>query len=108
MRILVEEGRDALRVWCAGDLEVSGARSLLRALDQLARHGRPVLLDVGGIQGVDVVAAAMLAQAVRRLREAGLPAVVAAADAHLRETLDLVGCGDILDRDALDPSPGDV
>ncbi|HEX6989255.1 MAG TPA: STAS domain-containing protein [Bacillota bacterium] len=107
MRLLVEEARDALRIWCAGELEVGAVRSLLRLTGRLVRHGRPVVLDVGGIQGIDVVAAAMLIRVVRRLRQAGLPAVVAGADEDLRETLDLIGGSDVLGRAALDVSPGD-
>jgi len=106
MRLLVEETRDALRIWCAGELEVGAVRSLLRVTGRLVRHGRPVVFDVGAIQGIDVIAAAMLIQLIRRLRDAGLPALVAGADEDFRETLDLIGGSDVLGRDPLDVSPG--
>lgn len=107
MRLILEEAGDALRIWCAGELETGAVRSLLRMSGRLVRHGRPVVFEVGGVQGIDVVAAAMLVQLIRRLRGGGLPAVVTGADEEFRETLDLIGGADVTGGHPLDVSPGD-
>lgn len=103
MLVSVEERPEALRIWCAGALEVSAARSLLRSVDAFVSFGRPVVLDLGGVLEVDIIAATIMAQTVRRLRESGLSAVVVSAGGDLAETFTLLGCSDVLGRDSLGP-----
>ncbi|HEY8449562.1 MAG TPA: STAS domain-containing protein [Bacillota bacterium] len=91
-----------MRVWCAGELEARDCRSLQTTLRSLRRYGRPVIIDVGGVINADIRAAAALAGQIRRLREAGLPALLAAVDGELRETFELIGCDDVLGREGPD------
>lgn len=101
MRLFVEERSEGFRVWCSGDLGVEACQSLKNTLTSLRHHGRPVIVDVGGVNSADVIAVITLARQVRALRAAGLPAILAALDQELRELFELTGCADVLGGDPL-------
>lgn len=101
MRLFVEERSEGFRVWCSGDLGADACKSLRNTLSSLRHHGRPVIVDVGGVTAADVAAVVTLARQVRRLRAAGLPAMLAALDPELRELFELTGCADVLGGDPL-------
>lgn len=96
LRLFVEERPEGFRVWCAGDMESAHCKRIQNTLNSLRHHGRPVIVDVGGVITADLLAVTTLAQEIRALRAAGLPVVLAALDNDLRELFELTGCEDVL------------
>jgi anti-sigma B factor antagonist len=78
-----------------GELDVTDAAAVARALCTIANSGRVVIADLAGLEFIDSSGLAALAYVRRHARQRGGDMLVVAPQQRIRRMLTLTGCADV-------------
>jgi anti-sigma B factor antagonist len=88
--------QDATVLTVSGELDMSSGPRLAAALEQVESTQRRVILDLSGVEFIDVTGLRVLLQARERARRAGVELAVVNASRGVRRLLSLTGTTELL------------
>lgn len=92
----VRDEPDATVLTVSGELDMASSPKLAQALDQL-RPTRPLVLDLGGLEFIDVTGLHVLLQASQRTEQEGFRLTVVNASRAVRKLLRLTRTTELLE-----------
>lgn len=93
----VRDEPDATVLTVSGELDMASSPQLADALDRLQPTTRPLVLDLGGLEFIDLTGLHVLLEASQRAQQAGLRLTVVNASQAVRRLLKLTRTTELLE-----------
>lgn len=93
----VRDGPDATVLTVSGELDMASSPSLAEALHRLDSTRRPLILDLAGLEFIDLAGLHVLLEASERARRSGIGLSLVNASRGVRRLLKLTGTTELLE-----------
>jgi anti-sigma B factor antagonist len=98
LSVVVRDRPDATVMTVSGELDVASSPQLSEALDRLdLTEQRPMVLDLAGLEFIDVTGLRVLLRAQEKARQTGTQLTVVNVSQGIRRLLKLTGTTDLLE-----------
>ncbi len=97
MKLLLEDGHNAAVIHMVGTIDIHSLLGLKEAIATVLRNGsRRIVVNLHGVNGIDMVGAAGLLCAARMVKERRGDLLISCASTKIKKTLRDLSSGDLL------------